>query len=176
MGLANFHRAFIRDFSTVAEPLFRVLKGKEFVWESEQRDAFVKLKECLMKPDVLAIPTREGRFILDTDACDVAIGAELLQVQGGQERVIAYGSFALNQHQRRYCTTRKELLAVVRFTNHFRHYLLGQEFTLRTDRYSLQRLRSHSHFNDSVRLIIIIINFKRCLMFTKCFTYSTDQL
>ena len=74
---------------------------------------------------------------MDTDASDVAIGAELIQVQDGVERVIAYGSFALTAQQRRYCTTRKELLAVVRFTNLFRHYLLGREFTVRTDHHSL---------------------------------------
>ena len=76
-------------------------------------------------------------FILDTDASDHAIGAELLQVQDGIERVIAYGSFSLQPCQKRYCTTRKELLAIVRFTNHFKHYLLGQEFVVRTDHSSL---------------------------------------
>ena len=39
--------------------------------------------------------------------------------------------------QRNYCNTRKELLVVVRFTRHFKHYLLGRRFTLRTDHNSL---------------------------------------
>jgi hypothetical protein len=46
-------------------------------------------------------------YILDTDASDRAIGAELIQVQNGEERVIAYGSFILTPEQRRYCTTRQ---------------------------------------------------------------------
>jgi hypothetical protein len=62
------------------------------------------------------------KFILDTDASDTAIGAELLQIKNGEERVIAYGSCMLAPAQRRYCTTRKELLAIVRFTQHFRHF------------------------------------------------------
>ena len=137
LGLANFHRTFIPEFANVAEPLYRLLKGKEFAWGKDQQTAFDQLKESLVEPAVLAIPTKEGKFILDTDASDVAIGAELLQVQDGEERVIAYGSFALTPLQRRYCTTRKELLAVVRFTNQFRHYLLGREFVVRTDHHSL---------------------------------------
>ena len=39
--------------------------------------------------------------------------------------------------QRRDCTTRKELLAIVRFTHQYKHYLLGREFILRTDHGSL---------------------------------------
>jgi hypothetical protein len=68
---------------------------------------------------------------------NVAIGAELIQVQNGVERTIAYSSFALTPEQLNYCTTRKELLAVVRFTRHYRHYLLDREFTVRTDHSSL---------------------------------------
>ncbi|VDI24883.1 Hypothetical predicted protein [Mytilus galloprovincialis] len=58
-------------------------------------------------------------------------------VQDGEERTIAYGSFVLTAEQKRYCTTRKELLAVIRFTRQFRHYLLGRQFTVRTDHSSL---------------------------------------
>ena len=55
---------------------------------------------------VLALPNSVDRFILDTDASGTAIGAELLQVQDKQERVIAYGSLSLSPEQRRYCVTR----------------------------------------------------------------------
>ncbi|XP_046548023.1 uncharacterized protein LOC124257985 [Haliotis rubra] len=86
------------------------------------------------------MPNKEDMFVLDTDASDVAIGAELLQIQKGRERVISYGSFALTPEQRRYCTTHKELLAVVRFTRQYRHYLLGRHFRVRTDHNSLRWL------------------------------------
>ena len=43
----------------------------------------------------------------------------------------------LTPAQRRYCTTRKELLSVIRFTRQYRHYLLGRRFLLRTDHSSL---------------------------------------
>ena len=46
---------------------------------------------------------------------------------------IAYGNYALTHEQRNYCITRKEFLAVVRFTRQFRHYLLGRKFVVRTD-------------------------------------------
>ena len=104
---------------------------------TEQEKAFDALRQKLMEVPVLAYPNSEDLFILDTDASNHAIGAELLQVQNGVERLIGFGSFVLVSAQRNYCTTRKELLAVVRFTRHFKHYLLGLRFTLRTDHNSL---------------------------------------
>ena len=76
-------------------------------------------------------------FVLDTDASNHSVGAVLSQEKDGRERVIAYASAALTAAQTRYCVTHKELLAVVRFTQQFRHYLLGRKFRLRTDHGSL---------------------------------------
>ena len=79
-------------------------------------------------------------FILDTDASDTATGADLLQLQEGEERVISYGSFSLTPAQRNYCTTRKELLALIQFTREYHHYLLGRKFLAQTDHSSLMWL------------------------------------
>ena len=67
----------------------------------------------------------------------MAISAKQLQIQDGEERLIGYGSYVLTPAQRNYCTTWKELLAVVRFTRPYRHYLLGEIFYVRTDHGSL---------------------------------------
>ena len=80
------------------------------------------------------MPDWSQPFIIDMDASDVGIGAVLSQVdQEGIEHVIAYGSHVLSKAERNYCVTRKELLAVVTFLQHFRQYLLSQPFTIRTD-------------------------------------------
>ena len=79
-------------------------------------------------------------MLLDTDASDWGIGAVLSQVQGCEERVLAYGSRRLSATEQNYCTTRRELLAAIEFTSHFRQYLLGRTFTLRTDHSSLRWL------------------------------------
>ncbi|XP_046365604.2 uncharacterized protein LOC124141619 [Haliotis rufescens] len=112
LGLANYHRVFIKDYAKMAVPLSNIMGKKPFDWGSEQQEAFEELKEALMSPPVLGLTRNTGRFILDTDASQYAIGAELIQVQDEKERTISYGSFALSPEQRRYCTTRKELLSV----------------------------------------------------------------
>ena len=78
-----------------------------------------------------------GEFILDVDASDMGIGAVPHQVQGDQERVIAYPSRALNKAESNYCITEMELLAVRYFIEYFRQYLLGRRFLFRSDHQSL---------------------------------------
>ncbi|MCG7866422.1 MAG: RNA-directed DNA polymerase [Candidatus Thiodiazotropha taylori] len=123
LGLLNYHRSFIKDYAKKAAPLYQITGKKCFVWENEQEESFQILKNTLTTPPILGFPTKTDPFILDTDASEVAIGGVLLQVQNGVERVLCYGSYSLSPEQKRYCTTRKELHAMVRFTRQFRHYL-----------------------------------------------------
>ena len=91
----------------------------------------------------LAYPDYSKRFILDTDASNYGIGAVLSQISNdGSECVIAYASRSLSRQEQRYCVTRRELLAIVEFVQHFRQYLLGRQFTLRTDHGSLVWVRN----------------------------------
>ncbi|VDH98114.1 Hypothetical predicted protein [Mytilus galloprovincialis] len=123
LGFAKYHRAFIEGYSKIAVPLQDVT-GKRPSHRGKQQEAFDKLQETLTSAPLLALPNTSDPFILDTDASDYAIGADLSQVQNGEEMVVCYASCTLTPEQRRYCTTQKELLAVVRFTRQFRHYLL----------------------------------------------------
>jgi hypothetical protein len=52
---------------------------------------------------ILAYPQPEGRYIVDTDASNIAIQGVLSQVHDRQERVIAYYSKTLNKAERNYC-------------------------------------------------------------------------
>ena len=138
LGLTNYYRRFIDKYSEIAEPLFQLTKkGVKFHWEAEQQKAFEVLKEKLVSPPVLAYPLAQNTFILDTDASNHSIGAVLSQLQGDSEKVISYASKRLGPTQSKYCVTRKELLAIVTFTQKFRHYLLGRQFIVRTDHGSL---------------------------------------
>lgn len=116
LGLANYHRNFIKNFARIAVCLYRVTGKNPFIWDEDQQNAFEDLKAALTSAPVLGLPNNSDPFISDNDASNYAIGGELLQVQEEEERVIAYGSYALAREQINYCTTRKELLAVVRFT------------------------------------------------------------
>ena len=117
------------------QPLTKLTKkGAEFIWSEEQELSFNDLKDCLVSSPVLGFPQENGGpLILDTDASGFGIGAILSQIQDGEERVLAYGSHVLNPAQQNYCTTKRELYAVVYFLQHFKQYLLGRRFILRSD-------------------------------------------
>ncbi|XP_036003984.1 LOW QUALITY PROTEIN: uncharacterized protein LOC118566341 [Fundulus heteroclitus] len=141
IGLASYYRRFVKDFASIAEPLHNLTKkNASFQWHAEHQAAFNKLKCLLTSAPILGYPMDCGEMILDTDASDTGIGAVLSQIQGCVERVLAYGSRKLPKPEQNYCTTRRELLAIVEFTSHFRQYLLGQPFKVRTDHSSLRWL------------------------------------
>ena len=103
------------------------------MWTDKCEKAFKKLKEALTSPPTLAYPQPEKLFILDKDASNESIGAVLSQEIDGNEHVISYWSKCLSKTERNYCTTRKELLAIVKAVEHFHHYLYGRKSLLRTD-------------------------------------------
>ena len=93
LGFVNYHHHHIKDYAKLAAPLYHITGKKvEFEWGESQQAAFETLREALVCAPILAYPNATDDFILDTDASGTAIGAELIQVQGGEERVISYGS------------------------------------------------------------------------------------
>jgi len=96
LGLASHYRKFVPVFAGIAA-LIHALAGKYqvFKWTENCKQAFEDLKEILISSPVLAMPRDGDPFVLDTDACDISIGAVLSQVQDGHKRVIAYASRTL---------------------------------------------------------------------------------
>ena len=134
IGLRSYYRRFVKGFAEIAAPL-HALTGKyaQFEWSEECQTAFEKLNGALTTSPVLAIPSDIGRYILYTDVNESSIGAVLSQRQHGEERAIAYADRMYNKAERNYCTTRKELFAVVYFLRQFKQYLLDARFLVRTD-------------------------------------------
>ena len=142
IGLCQYYRRFVPKFSEIAAPLYALTKkGVPFVWTPQCQAAFDQLKSSLISADVLALPSDEGEYILDTDASDVAMGGVLSIVQDGVERPVCYASQLFDKHQKNYSVTRKEMLALVTFVKKFRQYLLGRHFLIRTDHAALTWLR-----------------------------------
>ena len=131
--LCAYYRRFVKDFAAKAKPLYQVDK-KNFQWTEACERSFQTLKDELCSEQLLAYPDLNQEFILDTDASQWAVGATLSQVIDGKERPVAFGSRVLSQTERRYSTTKRELLAVKHFLKHYHHYLWGsKQFKIRVD-------------------------------------------
>ncbi|XP_073152871.1 uncharacterized protein [Henckelia pumila] len=71
---------FIKGFSSIAVPLIVLTKkNSKFIWKPECQESFDVLKEALMIAPVLAMPSREGDFVVYTDASKLGLGAMLMQ-------------------------------------------------------------------------------------------------
>lgn len=143
LGLCNFYRRFIMNFSGIAIPLTELTKTKtKFHWTSKPEDSFVKLKSMLVSAPVLAMPDYSQPFSIACDASDVAIGAVLTQEVNGEEHPIGYFSQKLAASERNYSVTERECLAVIRAIEKFRGYVEGVKFTVYCDHAALSYLRS----------------------------------
>ena len=143
LGTASYYRRFIKDFASIASPLYQLTeKHTRFYWTEECQSAFDILKEALCNAPTLVFPIADGQLVLDTDASLTGLGAVLSQIIDGVERVLGYASRSLSKAERNYCVTRRELLAVVWSLKHFRPYLYGRQFKVRTDHSSLRWLRN----------------------------------
>ena len=141
LGLCSYYRKFVRGFSSIAKPLHKLTeKGEQFSWSEVCENAFQELKLALTNAPILSYPISEGMFILDTDASAVGIGSVLQQEQQEEEKVISYYSKCLSKEERRYCVTRRELLAVICSVKHYHQYLFGRHFVIRSDHGALRWL------------------------------------
>ena len=142
LGFCGYYRNFIKDYAQLVKPLETLLSNTRdrksiFEWGEVHQSTFERLKVLLSSSPVLAYPNSNDQFILDTDASHDAMGAVLSQVQNGIERPISFASHGFSNSECNYCVTRKEMLAVYKYVEYFKHYLLGKSFLLRTDHKAL---------------------------------------
>ncbi|RVW20036.1 Retrovirus-related Pol polyprotein from transposon opus [Vitis vinifera] len=136
LGHAGFYRRFIKDFSKISKPLCELLvKDAKFVWDEKCQKSFEELKQFLTTAPIVRAPNWKLPFEVMCDASDLAMGAVLGQREDGKPYVIYYASKTLNEAQRNYTTTEKELLAYLLTKQDakarlIRWILLLQEFNL----------------------------------------------
>ncbi|RVW74408.1 Retrovirus-related Pol polyprotein from transposon 17.6 [Vitis vinifera] len=141
LGHAGFYRRFIKGFSSLSKPLCELLaKDAKFIWDERCQNSFDQLKKFLTTTPIVRAPNWQLPFELMCDASDFAIGAVLGQREDGKPYVIYYASKTLNEAQRNYTTTEKELLAVVFALDKFRAYLVGSFIIVFTDHSALKYL------------------------------------
>jgi hypothetical protein len=110
LGLVDYYRRFILNFSKIAKPITELLKkGNKYVWSEACDEAFKHLKKLLTTTPVLAQPNTTKLFDVYCDASSTGLRGVLMQ----EGRVISYSSRQLRHHEEHYPTHDLELAAVV---------------------------------------------------------------
>ncbi|GBG92089.1 hypothetical protein CBR_g54344 [Chara braunii] len=102
LGLANYYRKFVRNFSTVAAPLRKLLK-KEAIWQWDKdcTSTLKKLKRALIEYPVLKVADPSLPFVVTTDASQYGIGAVLQQDDDNGYRPVEFMSARMPCEKRR---------------------------------------------------------------------------
>ena len=101
IGNCQYYRKFITDFSQVAAPLFKAQTARrDFVWTDACDLAWTRLKEALVPDAILVHPDYTRDVLLDCDGYGEGLGAVLLQAYDEGEKVVAYASRSLLEHER----------------------------------------------------------------------------
>ena len=152
LGHAGFYRRFIRDFSKIAKPLYKLLeKDAKFELDAEYQEKFEDLKAYLTIAPIVRALDWHLPFEVMCDASNLAVGEVLGQRVEGKSYVVYYVSKMLNEAQRNYTTTEKELIAVIYALDKFRSYLIGSDIVIFTYHSSLKYLLTKQ--NSKARLI-----------------------
>ncbi|XP_055960653.1 transposon Tf2-1 polyprotein [Mercurialis annua] len=136
LGLTGYYRKFVQNYGLIAAPLTNMLRKNSFVWNRESLAAFDHLKRAMTTTPVLALPDFQQDFLVECDASEFGMGAVLQQ----GDRPIAYFSKPMAARHFKLPAYEKELIALAQAIRHWRPYLWGRKFLIRTDHYSLKYL------------------------------------
>lgn len=125
LGLANFYRRFVQNYSKIATPLTALLKkNAKFIWSKSAQSAFDELKLRLMSGPILRHFDPTKACVIEADASDYALGAVCSQYDdAGLLHPVAFYSRKLLPAEMNYQIYDKELLAIICALKHWRHYL-----------------------------------------------------
>jgi len=130
LGLANYYCQFIKDFTSIARLLHDLVKKEQkWDWTEKQEKAFGELKKRFTKEPVLAALDLDKKIRIEVDASDYTTGEVLsMECEDGKWRPVAFLSKSLNETKKNYKIYDKEMLAVIRGLENWRHLLKGVKY------------------------------------------------
>jgi hypothetical protein len=135
LGLAGYYRKFVHNYGTIAAPLTALLK-EGFTWNDDAAATFSALKGAMTSAPVLALQDFAKPFVLECDASTYGFGAVLVQ----HGHPIMFYSRPVASRHRSLAAYERELIGLVQAVRHWRSYMWGRRFTVKTDHYSLKYL------------------------------------
>jgi hypothetical protein len=118
-------------------------KGVVSKWGEPQENAFQELKKRLTEAPLLVLPYFTRTFEVECDASGIGIGGVLMQ----EGKLVAYFSEKLGGAPLNYSVYDKELYALVRVLETWKHYWWPKEFVIHSDHEALTYLKGQAKLN-----------------------------
>ena len=154
LGVLGYQHPFIPHYADIARLLMALTKKDHpFSWTPECRKVLDTLIEAVTQGPTLAQPDLSSPFFLQVDALAYATGVILTQKDArGKHRAVGFLSKTFNEAERNHDTHDRELLAVFRALNHWRHLLLSSpyEVTVLMDHKNLEYYKEPHHINRRI--------------------------
>ena len=154
---------FCPELHILLKPIYDLTrKGRQFIWEKEQQNAFKAFKNRLIKPPVLHMSNSTSRFHLYSDTSKFAMGSALYQIQNRKPKLIVYTSKGLPEAVRKYSITELELCGLATNIAHFSHFLKRVDFYVIVDCLALTHIiksKAEPAIARIKRLLELIISF-----------------
>src|ERR1700749_1278773 len=181
LGFGNFYQCFIPTFSDICKPLHELTKkDHEWSWTPVCQAAFETLKQQCISSPVLMMPDEDKPFQVECDASNYAIGAILSQPDSeNKHHPVAYLSKSMTPAEKNYNIYDKELLAVVKALEEWRHYLEGAKHQIEiwTDHKNLEYFRTAQKLNRrQARWSLWLSRFDYTLIHKSGITNKADAL
>ena len=160
----NYLSKFIPHLSSFRKPLQDLLKNSnEFVWLKVHDEAFKTLKKAIVKDVTLKYFDSNLSIYIETDALKKGIGVVILQPDNSVENIscvevpnnfgpVFYASNTLTATESNYSNIKHEMLGVVFFMLHFKHFTYGRQIHIITDHKPLIMLFAKNLATNSPRL------------------------
>ena len=145
-GVVNYVSLFCPHLQTLLAPIYDLTrKGRPFVWTSLHQKNFEKIKQLMVKPPVLTLPTSTGRYILYSDTSKTHAGSALWQMQNGRPRLIGYGSKSLPKACANYGITELEMTGLMYNMLTWKHWLGKKDFDAAVDHKAIPHIMRAKH-------------------------------
>ena len=145
-GIIQWVGKYIPHLSDKMEPLNKLRrKGVVWKWEDEEKEAFKNIKKAVKDAKILKHPNMSKPFYVICDASGYATGAVLLQEYDGIYYPIEFHSQGLDDTQRKWHISEKEIASVVWALEKWERYLNHEHFHIFTDHRNLLQLLNYGN-------------------------------
>ena len=157
-GMVNFLSSFLPDLSHLLIPIYDIQKkSKKFKWT---------VKQLLVNPPILKLPTPDGLFRLESDTSREGVGGTLLQKQGTKWVVIGYHSKRLTPSDKNFGITELELTELLVNIHGFMQLLCNRYFEVLVDHKAIEYMIK-SKTESTTRLKTLLLKLSEYTIYLK---------